>query len=314
MRFEFTDIDGKPFAPENIISYELSSEVGAACDGLRINFVSEDFPKELVSAKAFIGEKLVFNGFCDNQKTVRDESGLRCFVFARSSAALLVDNEAPPCEYNCPSARQLWYSNARELGFECGLPELYSKNSYIISKGTSRFGVINDFVLAAGGTPVYVTPENVMKAYEPGKDLKRLEDYRLVSLTRIINRSEVISDIDYKINASDAYSYHFKSDYAHGRGIVRKRLCNLSAIPTWQREFTAKEKIIKSLEEYICSEAVISGECEIGLFDRVQTAFGDEKEEFFVSEIVRSKSKNGEKTVLLMKKKIDGEIVNYVAQ
>ncbi len=316
MKFEFTDINGGIFKPENIVSYELSREAGAACDGLRLNFIPDDFPPELCGVKAYLGEKLIFNGFCDKQKTTVCETGLQCFVYARSSAALLVDNEAVPCEYNCPSARQLWYSNARELGFSCELPELYSENSYLISKGTSRFGVINDFVKATGGMPIYITPDNVIKVFEKGEKAKSLRDFNIISLSRIINRSEVISDMDCKISASDSYSYRFKSDYASGRGIVRKRLYNLSALPMWQREITAREKIKKSLEEYICAEAVIAGECDLELFDRIEVSFGKkgESEEFFISEIIRSKSGSGEKTAVVMKRNIDGEIVNYVAQ
>ena len=314
MRFEFQDIKGKHFDISNVISFELTSEAGAACDGLRISFISADDVDEIVSVKAYSEGELVFNGFCDDQKLIEDKSGRKCFVYARSSAALLVDNEAIPFQYVSPSARQLWFSNAREFGFECGLPEVYTENNYMVSKGTSCYGAINDFVFAVYGAPIYVTPENVLKVFELSEKVKRLDRYNVVSLSRIISRSEPISAVDYKINTADSYSYHFKSDFADARGIKRRRLYNLSSIPQWQREKAAQKKIGQSLSDYYSVQAVIAGECDLQLYDRVKFSFsGGAAEEFFVYEKTVSKSASGEKTAVVLKKNIDGELINYVA-
>ena len=315
MIFELQDISGKTFVVENVVSYELSSEAGAACDGLRINFVSPETVGEICIVRAYSNGKLVFNGFCDCQRLTFDQSGRKCFIYARSSASVLVDNEAFPRQYNCPSAQQLWYSNARDFGFDCDLPEICTENSYLVSKGTSCYGAINDFVSAVYGAPVYVTPENVLKVYELSAKVKRLDGYGVISLSRVISRSEPISDIDYKISSADSYSYHFKSNFARDMGIRRRRLCNLSAIPLWQRELTAEKKITDSLADYYSVEAVIAGECDLGVFDRVEVSLGDNgaSEEFFVCEAVRSKNGSGEKTTLVLKKSIDGGLINYVA-
>lgn len=315
MIFELQDINGNTFVIENVTSYELSSEAGAACDGLRINFVSPETASEICAVRAYSNGAAVFNGFCDCQRITADKSGYKCFIYARSSASVLVDNEAMPRQYNSPSAKQLWYSNARDFGFECDLPEIYTENSYLVSKGTSCYGAINDFVSAVYGTPVYVTPENVLKAYEPGEKVKRLDAYDVISLSRVISRSEPISDIDYKISSADSYSYHFKSNFARQMGIRRRRLYNLSAIPLWQRELTAEKKLTDSLADYYSVEAVIAGECDLNVYDRVEVNLTGEDalEEFYVNEIVRSKSDSGEKTTVVLKKSIDGGLINYVA-
>ena len=314
MRFEFQDIQGKRFGISNVISFELTSDAGAACDGLRLSFIPTTDIDEIVSVMAYSDGALVFNGFCDDQKLVEDKSGRKCFVYARSSASLLVDNEAIPFQYTCPSARQLWLTNAKELGFACGLPEVYTENAYIVSKGTSCYGAINDFVFAVYGAPIYVTPENVLKVFELSKKVKRLESYNVVSLSRIISRSEPISAVDYKINTADSYSYHFKSEFADARGIRRRRLYNLSSIPQWQREKAAQKKIGQSLADYYSVQAVIVGACDLRLYDRVKFSFsGDAPDEFFVYEKTVSKSASGEKTAVVLKKNIDGELINYVA-
>lgn len=315
MIFELFDVDGNAVKAQNIISYELISEAGAACDGLRLNFISEKSVGEICVVRAYSNEKLVFNGFCDKQKMKADSSGRTCFIYARSSAALLIDNEAVPCQYSNPSARQLWFSNAKAFGFECFLPEVYSQYNYLVSKGTSCYGAINNFVCAVCGAPVYATPQNELKIYEESKTVKRLDAKRLISLSYVINRSEPISEIDYKINSADNYSYHFKSGFAEKMGIKRSRLYNLSSIPLWQREITAEKKISSALGEYYSVLAELSGECDFRLYDRVSVDFDAFKisGEFYVSELVKSKNENGEKTSVVLKKKIDGELINYVA-
>lgn len=315
MTFQLFDINGNAFEADQIISYEFISEAEAPCDSLRINFFCKEKIGEICVVKAYRSKKLVFNGFCDKQKITLSKSGRICFIYARSSASLLVDNEAVPCQYEKPSARQLWFSNAKDFGFKISLPELYSQHSYLVSKGTSCYGAINDYVSAVSGTPIYATPENELKIYEESSSIKKLDDYKVISLSYVINRSEPISEVDYKINSADHYSYHFKSDFVQNMGIKRKRMINLSSIPLWQREINAEKIIRKALDEYYSVSAVLAGNCDLQIYDRVVLDFDlfEKDEEFFVSEIVISKNENGEKTSVLLKKKINGELVNYVA-
>ena len=164
-------------------------------------------------------------------------------------------------------------------------------------------------------------PVNMLEAvaanlsYSESNTLKKLYDYSVVSLSYVINRSEPISEIDYKINSADNYSYHFKSDFVQKMGIKRKRMINLSAVPLWQREINAQKRIKNALDEYYSVSAVISGNCDLEIYDRVlinSDMFGEDNE-FYVSELVFSKNENGESTSVLLKKKINGELVNYVA-
>ena len=315
MKFLLFDINGKAFEAESVISYELIAEAEAPCDGLRLSFFCHDNIGEICNIKAYRRDKLVFNGFCDKQKITFSESGKICFIYARSSAALLVDNEAVPCQYENPSARQLWFSNAKEFGFKTDLPDIYSSNSYLVSKGTSCYGAINDYVSAVSGMPVYATPENELKIYEKSKELKRLDDYDVFSLSYVINRSEPIGEIDYKINSADNYSYHFKSDFVQKMGIKRKRMVNLSSIPLWQREMNVEKMIKRALDEYYSVSVVLPGDCDLAIYDRMLINAEDtlQNEEFYIAELTFSKNKNGERTIVLLKKNIDGEMVNYVA-
>lgn len=316
MRFFLYEMSGKMHTPKNIAYYEITSEVGAACDGLRLSFYEEKIFDEINRIEVYDDNELIFNGYCDVQKIMADKEKFRYFIYARSSASLLVDNEANPCQYNYPSAVALYLKNAQSFGFSCELPEIYSKNTYLVSKGTSCFGAINNFVFAVYGANIYVTPNNVIKAFEESENVKHLSNYNINSFSYTINRNEPISDIDYKINSSDNYIYHFKSEFAERKGIKRKRLLNLSSIPAWQRETTVTKRINDSILEYYSAEVVISEKCDLKLCDRVIVDLKDFPlgEEFIVYEIVKSKNRNGENTTVILKKKEKGELVNYVAQ
>ncbi len=316
MRFCLYEIDEKMHAPKNIAYYEITSEVGAACDGLRLSFYDENIFGEINRVEVYDDDELIFNGFCDVQKITANKEKFKYFIYARSSASLLVDNEAYPCQYSCPSATSLCFKNAQSFGFSCELPEIYSKNNYLVSKGTSCYGAINNFVFAVYGTNIYITPNNVIKAFEESENIKHLSNYNINSYSYTINRSEPISDIDYKINSSDNYVYHFKSEFVEKKGIKRKRLLNLSSIPAWQRETTVTKRINDSILDYYSAEVVIYGKCDLKLYDRVIFDLKDFTldKEFIVYEIVKSKDKNGEKVTVVLKKKEKGELVNYVAQ
>ncbi|MDE5669889.1 MAG: hypothetical protein K2I14_00270, partial [Eubacterium sp.] len=151
--------------------------------------------------------------------------------------------------------------------------------------------------------------------YKKSKAVKRLDDYDVLSLSYVIDRSKPISEVDYKINSSDNYLYHFKSNFVQKMGIKRKRMLNLSSIPLWQREMNAEKIIEHSLAEYYSVSAVILGESNLEIYDRVVLDIDEcfSNEEFYVSELVFSKNENGEYTTVLLKKKINGEMVNYVA-
>lgn len=309
MTFVLTDTLGRDYMVENAVSYELIDEVGASCKGLRLYFDTDCELGEIVCVKAENDGNLVFNGFCDLQKESRVQSGFEYFIYARSLASILVDNEAEPFEYKNPTAKQLFISNIRQFGFKCALPDIFTENSYIVSKGASCFGAVNDFIFMMTGFPVYVDENGSMRVYGEGKKVRYLDGYHLLSQEYIISRSSVISRVDYKINASEGYKYHCTGSFAEQNKIQRSGKINLSGLPVWQREKAAERKITASLDEYYSLKIRLSGVCGFHLFDRVKT----DKGEFFVSEIIYAKNEKGETTTLVMKRKPEGKMMNYVA-
>lgn len=309
MKFVLIDVNGREYTVLNALSYEMIDGADASCKGLRLYFDTDCELGEIVKVKAESNGSLVFNGCCDFQKESRVQSGFEYFIYARSLASVLIDNEAEPFEYKNPTAKQLFINNARQFGFKCSLPDIFTKNSYIVSKGTSCFGAVNDFVFMMTGYPVYIDESGVMRIYREGKDAKHLDGFNIISQEHIISRSSVISRVDYKINASEGYKYHCTADFADKNKIQRSCRINLSGLPVWQREKAAERKITASLGEYYSLKIKLSGVCDFCLFDRVQT----EKGSFFVSEIIYAKNEKGETTTLVMKRRPEGKMINYVA-
>lgn len=309
MIFVLKNVNAYEYIADNTASYEIVSEVGAACSGLRLYFNTDNEIGEIKSVKAVEDGKTVFFGFCDLQNEAKSASGFKYFIYARSSASLLVDNEARPFEYKKPSAKQLFICNAKEFGFECALPEIFIENDYAVTKGTSCFGAVNNFVRAVTGAPVYVDENNVMRMFSESSQVKRLNDYAVVSQSLVINRGDVISRIDYKISSEQDYKYHCKNAFAEENGIERSEIINLSGLPPWQRETAVRNRLIDSFGNYYSLRVQLAGSSDFKLYDRIET----DKGEFLVFEIIKSKNKNEEKTTLVLKRKIEGELINYVA-
>lgn len=305
-------IDGASFEIKGIISYELNRDIDAVCDSFRISFLSENQLDEIVSIKAYDGDRFVFNGLVDTQRESYGKNGFECFIYARSSACILVDNEAKPCTYTNPTALSLFMRNAGGFGFSSSLPRLFYNCDYQVNKGTSCYGAINNFVRGLTGKNIFINPDNEL--FIPSGDGNIcLDDYEIMSVKRVINRGSLISQADYKINSNNDYCYHIKSRFLEEQGVYTLVNLNLSSLPVWQRETTAENIIKNSAANYHKYEVVVSGVAFADMYDSassMQYDFGD----YYISGISISFSSNGEKTKITLNKSLDLKEIRYVAE
>ena len=315
LKIVFTDIDGNDFYAENISSVELSRTAGAACDGIRINYFTERSMSEINRVHVYSGEGLVFNGYCDTQRETVEGQGRRCFVYARSSACLLTDNEAEPVTYNRPTAGSLCIDNAREFGFECEIEDIVCNSDYTVGKGTSRYSAVNDFVCGIIGSDIVITPDN--KIMLPDYDSVISIDSKDIESEKIlINRVGAVSRIDYKIKNDTSYKYHLKSRYLEQRGINRGVLVNVSSLPKWRQDGTVLNRLKKYSSNYNCIELKVGGFVNANLYSGVKydSKTVDCTDGYYISEIVYNFDKNGEYTTLTLSKNIDLKEIRYVAE
>ena len=315
IEFVFNGLSGNTLSVSEPISFELKRNIDAACDGLSVRFLCEDTPFEFDTVTMYSDGDKVFFGICDTQHYNANEKGCSVFVYARSSAAILVDNEALPITYNSPSASTLFHSEAERFGFTNGLPEVYTNHRYTVGKGTSCYGAINNLVKTICGKSVLVNPDNTI--YVPsGKGKISLGRKMIISEAKHINRAAPYAEIDYKVIGDEAYIRHCKSRFIEGAGIMRKRKVSVSSLPQWQRDFVLSHTLKKAAEDYHTAKFTIDGAHFFELYDLLEyknSRLGD-YDGYRLHKLSVTQNEKGVFTKLLFKKEFDLKEINYVAE
>ena len=315
MTFCLYDLEENEIRGAEIASYEWSREEKAPCDSLMLRFFYDSILPEINRVEAFIGTKKVFGGFCDTQRESVTAEGNSAFIYARSSAALLVDNEAVPTTYTNPSAHTLFLLNAGKLGFTCLLPQYSCKGDYIVKKGSSVYGAVNGFVSAFSGRNVAVNPQNALYLPEGG-GLLTLEDSAVISEKRVINRGAVLSAIDFKAEGDSGYYHHRMSRCFDEKKIVRSGKVNLSSLPDWQQSASLSGRLKAAAKAYQTIELTVAGSYSPELYDsiRYESRVDENINTYRISAFTVICDGNGERTVMTLEKQIDLKEVTYVAE
>ena len=312
LTFVLYDLNEREIKLGHLKSYELCRDADAPCDSLRITFINDSTLPEAYRIMAFCNGKCVFNGYVDTQRESLHQNHIVCFLYCRSSACLLTDSEAKPFTYTSPSARALFEINAGDE-FKYNLGSIYSDISYQVGKGTSLYGAINGFVYSVTGEKIRVTPENELVLLNTKKAVK-LDEKRLISAKRIINRGNALSQIDYKISNSTDYIYHRVSDFMKNKKITARKIRNISTVPDWQRETTLKTVFSSANADYCGWELIVQGYAEIDLCDEIKADV--EGFEIFGKAVANSVAhildSSGERTVIRANYVLDLEEMSYV--
>ncbi|MDY4608887.1 MAG: hypothetical protein SO393_08305 [Eubacterium sp.] len=313
--FSAYDTEEKEIAVSNVLSYELSKDEDAACHGLRLYFISKVPLPELFMLRAKNNGTIVFNGYVDTQRETSDEKGTVCFVFARSTACVLLDNEAKPQVYFKPTAEALFLSNAKGLGFSSDLPEIVGDTDYQVDKGKSCYAAINDFVYNLTGKSMVVDVDNHIKLRDDGTK-RNVDSADIISVKRTINRGGIICRLDCKTDESEDYTYHFKSKYFENKKILTSKKQNISSMSLYRRQYALKNILEKSAADYFTYEIRVNGSWNGDLYDLVEiddSYFGS-TDDCVVSSLRYSMNDSGTETKIVLRKKTDLEEITYVAE
>lgn len=315
LSFVLYDLNEEKIIPQNIISYEISRDTDAPCDGLRLTFASDSTPDEVYRTEIYNDDELIFSGYADTQREQIDENGRTVFIYARSSACILVDNEAEPRSYCQPSLLSLCEIYAKDFGFEAEFEDVSCSSDYLISKGTSCYDAINNFALGVTGKSIMVNVNGKIKV--PDNSISfAIDNENVISEKKVINRGSAVSVIDYKINSDLEYNYHIKSRFMERQKINRKRKINISALPMWQQELTLRNIMNRACESYNCIELVLAGSYMIPLFSRIEyeSGFQHPVNDYYLRSCKIIFDSKGERTKLVLNKKTDAEVISYVAE
>jgi hypothetical protein len=315
LKFILYDLSENTFEVKNVISYEISRDVSAPCDAVRLTFETDDTLDEINRVEVFDGDKKVFNGYADTQREYVAKDGFECFIYARSSACVLVDNEAVPYTYNMPSAKSLCVKNSKDFGFKCCLDDIYCESSYQVNKGQSCFAAINNFVYGITGKRIMVNVDNEIVLPDSESEIDFAE-FDIISEKRVINRGNVVSEVDYKINDENDYSHHIKSRFFEQQKINRTLKLNLSSLPQWQRDYTLINTLMTADELYNTIELVIDGCKDLTLYSLAKyesKKFG-KAQNYIINSVCMISDTNGERTKVTLARKIDLKEITYVAK
>lgn len=313
MIIEVKTINGESVTLDNITELVFNQELDAPCDSLLVRFKSDKAMDEIVEVRGYEEDRLFFFGYCDYQKMTLDCNGSEGYIYARSSICRLVDNQCQPYTFSKPTARQLYVSFARAYGFENAMPEIVCNEKYQVQIGTSCYGAINSFVHLITGSCLRATPDNRLVVLSCSDNVRQLEKYKILSAAAQINRSEPLSQINFKRLQGDEYDLHTKSILAQNNGISKSAYVNLAALPQWQREYTIKQRLKASFDEYYLLEVEISGFADDDLLQRFN--YYSDIGVFENYALIRKKctlDKNGTRTRLVLRKIIDEGELTYV--
>lgn len=313
LRFVVANINGEQYSLERILSYQFSMDWDAACHGVRLSFLTDNAQDELCSLSVYMNDKRVFYGYIDTQRDSSTNDGTICFVYARSSACVLTDNEATPYIYSNPTALALFNTNAKNLGFSCNLPPIYSTLDYQVQGGVSCFGAINNFVYGVCGSRIMVDANNCISLLQGSRSVIINND-DVISEKRVINRGDVITRIDYKASSDKGFDHHIKSRFFEQRGIRTSKKASLSALPAYQRDYSLLGSLKDSAQSYYKLELTLNSLVELSLGDSAMydSEYFGRLDDMLVKSICYIMDEKGERTVLILAKNIDLEEIIYV--
>lgn len=315
LEFLLTDIEDKEIDIDAVLSYELSMDVDAPCHGLRLYFTCSASLPELYRVKVYNDDKCIFGGYVDTQRESVSDDGITCFVYARSSACLLVDNHAKPCTYYRPCTSTLYLLNAKDYGFSCDLPTIYCDDAYMVTGGKSCWAAINDFVFGMTGKNIVVTADDCITLTSTGAR-SAIDAHSVLSVQRVINRGDALCQIDYKSSDPRDYVNHFKSRYFEKKRIFTSKKKNLGIIPNWQKKNALHNQLASAASDYRYYVVKLDGMWSGELGDLVDMELGEFglQQDLMVASVRYSMSSAGVTTALTLRQGIDLEEIDYVAE
>ena len=175
----------------------------------------------------------LFRGICDRQIVGLDSAGCRLTVWARSDAAVLLDNEAIPQEYSCVTLDEMFVKHLAPYGFQSDLEGEGSLLGYQVGKGVSEWEAFSTFSFRL-----------------PGRGQRILPNGQAVSaVSRTVRRSEVISQVLLR-DELGRYSTALENEAARGLQILRRR-CMIPSAQWTNAAQDARLKMQQSMRERI---------------------------------------------------------------
>lgn len=227
---EAKDVLGKNLNLGEPMSVVLNRADDVPADFANIKVNSVNLP-ELMSIAVYRNDKVVFSGEIDEQIEAFGKESYTEFV-ARDSAARLIDSEAYPKSFVNPSAKDIFDSYAKPLGFSkmIGENKVYS-GKFTVDKETSCYSVIRTFAMEVYGTfPKCNGDKLYIEGYKSDEVLHLGGEGAPVTDMRVVNlRCNRVSRVYLKYKDGQSYNTFLADESAEEQGINKVRYINLAS-------------------------------------------------------------------------------------
>lgn len=228
LRVYFEDSNGNKLKNGDLLSVVLNSENDVPADSIAVTLpYDKSFAENVNTVTAKIGDTVVFRGLADEIVSLCDDKHAIIKLSARSPAGLLLDNEAEPVTYYCPSAEFVCKKHLQPFGIEAQDADNTTLSNYFrINKGMTHWQVIENFCKMHYGTTPRINGDG--KAFLKGrvrdKSLlfgKNGIDYLSIKESR--KMCEIITEVRVKIDGFGGYKSKIVNKLAADKNAVRIR-------------------------------------------------------------------------------------------
>lgn len=308
MIYKGTTITGKTIDLGNPISVRINKSDDAPADDLYVVFYYEDFIEELKYIKVYCGDDIIFDGILDEQIVDITSSGKLFKIYARSTAALLIDNSALPQSYSNTSLEIIFNRHIKPYGFTkfVGNNKLFSKE-FIVYKGMSEWDVLEKFCTMFLYTKPRISSNGTINAsgkFDESKNVY-LNNFngqtKYKSISKNIKRYNKISEVFVRAGKESSYSIKAVDEYAIKFGVKRRRYLNLydnTNIPVNYAQLVINDANKKSSEIKVSCVGMVN--TDIGCMVTIEDKLLGKLENLHISKIKYSMDAFGEVTELTM--------------
>lgn len=232
LRCYATDTQGRVHSLPALCSLRISESADIPADSLRILLYGV-YEEEFLRIFVYDEEELVTVALVDEQiAKVGSESVTQ--LICRSTAAVLLDNEAKPGNFVNPSCELMFRAYASPYGFS----DFYGDNKFLkgefsVAKGVSCYEALQSFSQAVFGKSLRVKGDEVYFEGDPEKAelyfSNKGEGLPFTEFTYNRLRCRQISKIYVKRDGSEDYRTPVADDDAIERDIQRERYMDISS-------------------------------------------------------------------------------------
>ena len=244
MIYEAENLNGTTVILNSPVSVSLSMDEDAPADSLKANFAVTNDPDiykliandQLSKIKIYDDQKsrLIFNGLIDEQSSSISGNGLFINLVARSTASLLLDNEAKPQIYNSISTDILFNRHIKPYGFSAYQPSNNRRFNCLfeVNKGLSEWQVIENFCNDFLFKIPRVTPSNIINFMDDYNDSgvifsnKDTDAIHYSSIEQSFKRFKLISEVFVRNKKDGGYDTKISDSISLNKNIHRRRYIN----------------------------------------------------------------------------------------